>query len=406
MEPQYREALDVIAYFDCFSGVAGDMICAALIDAGADLRELRNSLRQLNLPEFEVEIEAVRRGGLAARRFLVKTTPSSAHRSLRDILELIRRAGLSDAVKRNAARIFERLGQAEAKVHGTGVDHVHFHEVGAVDSIVDIVGSCICLELLKIEEIFFPAVPVGSGTIRDAEGMLPVPAPATAELLKEYKIYSGGEGELTTPTGAAILTSLGRQVPFLPDLTIKSIGYGAGSRDDPGRPNVLRVIVGQTCYADQAEVDQVCLLACQLDDMSGQELGFLAERLWDAGALDVVYVPIYMKKARPAVKLEALAGPADADRLAEVILRHSSSFGLRRTLVTRQKLKREFFRVTLPAGEVNVKIGYLAGKVVRLSPEYEDCRKLALQTETTLKEVYRQACEEAQRILNDRTAQD
>lgn len=393
----------MLAYFDCFSGLAGDMIVAALLDAGADHPTFRNELTKLNLPEFDVEITPVRRAGLAAKLFTVSRPPTDEHRSLSQILTIIHDSTLSDRVKRHATDIFRRLADAEAKVHQCTTDDVHFHEVGAVDSIVDIIGVCVCLEILNIDNVQFPCVPVGSGTVTTDHGVLPVPAPATAELLVGHRVCTDGEGERTTPTGAAIVTTLGQQVSVMPELTIKSLGYGAGTRThEVGPPNVLRVILGEPARGSQAQVDQVAVLSCQLDDMTGEQVGYLAEQLWNAGSLDVVVVPIYMKKNRPAVMLEIVVRPADADRLADVILRESTSFGVRRTWADRYKLARDMMTVEVPGGRVDVKLGRLGGKVVQVSPEYEDCQRLAAETDAPLRNIYRQAEGQAWRQIGDK----
>jgi len=389
----------MLAYFDCFSGLAGDMIVAALLDAGADWDELRKGLSQLKLPGFEVHRGTVKRAGLRACLFSVDAPPTDEHRSLPDILSIIETSQLSDTVKANASKIFHNLATAEAKVHDCETSRVHFHEVGAVDAIIDIVGACICLELLGISDLYFPPVPVGSGTVQTSHGLLPIPAPGTLELLRGYKLYCGGEGELTTPTGAAIVTGLGAQVSDLPELTVRSVGYGAGGRDDKHRPNVLRVIIGEPVSSIKAELDQVCMLSCQIDDMTGEELAFLAERLRSEGALDVFYIPIYMKKDRPAVMLEVTVDVGDADRMTECVLRESTTFGVRRSLVGRYKLGREIVEVDLPAGGVKVKLGYIGEEVVKVNPEYEDCRRLALGSGKDLREIYAEASAEARRMM-------
>jgi len=389
----------MLAYLDCLSGLAGDMLVASLLGAGIDYDQFRNILHGLNLPEFETELTTVKRSAIAANLFTVRTKPTHHHRSLSDILEIIASSQLSDRVKNDATRIFQKLGRAESKVHDCAIDEIHFHEVGAVDSIVDIVSACICLELLNIDELLFPALPVGSGTVEMAHGILPVPAPATAELLIGYQVYQAGEGEHTTPTGAAIVTSLGIQVAGVPELSVKAVGYGAGTRTIGRSPNILRVIVGERAGAGQLQMDQVGVLSCQVDDMTGEQLGLLAEQLRDAGALDVVYIPIYMKKGRPAVMLEVIARPCDVDRLAEQILRSSSSFGVRHRRVDRYKLARETITVQLAAGPVRVKLGSLAGKVVQVSPEYEDCRLAASGSQAKLDDIHRQAVAEACRQI-------
>jgi len=292
-----------------------------------------------------------------------------------------------------------RLGEAEAKVHGCSVAEVHFHEVGAVDAIVDIVGACICLDLLKADAVLYSTVAVGSGQVKVAHGTLPVPAPATAELLMGRQITAGNRtGELATPTGAAIWTALGTQEVRLPELQLQAVGYGAGTRDDPDHPNVLRVLVGRR-ETQKAETDEIAVLHFNVDDITAEHLGWLAERILANGALDVVQIPAFMKKNRAAAVVQVLAPVAKEAELAEFILTQSTSFGLRIAREKRCKLAREFLVVVLPEGKVRVKLGYHAGKLVQIAPEFEDCRKIAERTGVNYRQLYARAAELARQEL-------
>lgn len=426
----------MIAYFDCSNGMAGDMIVASLIDAGADFEMIRQMLGELHLEGYTLELEPVRRGGIGARYFRVnlgqepphehshphqhgaqehshphKHEPEHTqdheshqhthsrpheHRDLNAIIDMIQRANLPERVKTRAIHIFNRLGYAEAHVHGCEISQVHFHEVGAVDAIVDIVGACIALELLKVETLYFSKVAVGSGQVTGSHGVLPIPAPATAKLLEGCVIDSGGRsGELATPTGAAILTTLGEQKVFMPELNLKTIGYGAGTRDDAHHPNVLRVMLAEESPAGQTQVDEVTALIFGVDDITGEHLGYLSEQLMSRGALDVAQIPMYMKKGRSAVRVEVLAGAEKVDELIEYILTQGTTFGLRIDRHQRVKLSRDFVAVILPEGKIRIKLGMLGGKVVQIAPEYEDCRNAAERSGRNFRDIYLRASEQA-----------
>ncbi len=423
-----------IAYFDCFSGAAGDMILAAMISAGLDPEQLRADLARLKLGAFDLEIREVRKQGFAAVAVEVRAPGDQGHRHLRHITDIIDAADLPEAVKDTAKRIFTRLAEAEAKVHGTSLEKVHFHEVGAIDSIVDIVGAAIGLHRLatggwessagadsaRRSDTLTPAlslqgrgsrggdagsnemgagrcrvvcspIPTGSGTITCQHGVLPVPAPATAELLRGVPLAECDEvGELTTPTGAAILTTLAESFGPVPPMRIARIGYGAGTREGRQRPNLLRLLVGESAE-EGAEIDQIVLLETQLDDATGEEIGHARERLFAAGAVDVFTTPIQMKKGRPGVLLTVLSPPEAAAACEEVLFRETTTFGVRRHFCHRSKLRRRVERIGTRFGEIRVKLGLRGDEVVQVSPEYDDCSAAALRHGAALRQVMDEA---------------
>jgi hypothetical protein len=382
-------------YFDCFSGASGDMIIGALLDAGLPLDALRAELDKLKLPGCRVEARRVERGGLAGTKFdVVIDGHEHAHRGLGSILEMIDASALSDRVKRDSARVFRRLAEAEAKVHNTHVEEVHFHEVGAVDAIIDVTGACIGLERLGVGHVAVSALPTGRGFVRCAHGRLPVPAPATAALLVGFPLApSEVESELTTPTGAAILTTLGETFGVRPAMTLEAVGFGAGAKDFEGFPNLLRVFVGQVASSAESDRslggtrDRVRVLETNIDDMPAQVYEVVFEKLFAAGALDVWTTPIQMKKGRPAVMLSAIVPEAARAAAEEAIFRETTTFGIRSYEADRRKLERESARVQTEFGAVGVKIGRLGGRVVTVSPEYEDCRRIASERGVALKDV-------------------
>ena len=365
-----------MVYFDCFSGAGGDMIVAALIDSGADADALHKGLASLGVGGYSLSIDKVNKQGFAATRFHVELDKSKQpHRHLGDITTIIDAAPLAEAVKKKSRQVFQRLATAEAAVHGTTIEKIHFHEVGAVDAIVDVVGAMLALELLGIDEIRCSPIPVGSGTVDCEHGTLPVPAPATVELLKGVPLAASEEvGELTTPTAAAVLTTLARGFGPLPDITLRSSGYGAGSREGRTRPNLLRVLLGDT--ADQGEMDQITVLETNLDDVSPEVVGHCIERLHREGARDAYAVPIQMKKSRPGVLLTVLCGGDQVPAMERILFAETTTFGIRRQTVQRTKLRRRHEVVTTRFGELRIKVGERAG-LVTASPEYEDCRAAA-----------------------------
>ena len=371
-----------ICYFDAFSGISGDMTVGALIDAGASFGELKEQLDSLNTGA-RYQVEKTSRHGIAASKFRVHLPEApQKHRHLDHILEMIDRAPLSSRAKLTASSVFQRLGEAEAQVHGVSLQKVHFHEVGAADSIADIVGASIALDLLHIDEVHVSPVNVGSGTVNTEHGVLPVPAPATANLLQGKPIYARGpEMELTTPTGAALAVALGQSFGSLPAMRISSIGHGAGDRDFPMQANVLRVLIGESSSAPEATL--VSILEANIDDSSPQVLGYALDRLMEAGALDVTLSPVQMKKNRPGSLLRVIAKPEDQERLAQIIFQETSTLGLRIHAAERRVEERRFLEVETPWGKVR---GKVSGKGV-FSPEYEDCRAIAQSTGTPLKQV-------------------
>jgi uncharacterized protein (TIGR00299 family) protein len=368
-------------YLDAFSGISGDMLVGALADAGADTAALSAALSALGTGA-SFQFEKTKRGGIAATKFHVLGGDHHHHRHLSHILEIVGAAALPERVKQNAAAIFRRLGEVEAAVHGVPVEHVHFHEVGAVDSICDIVGACLGFELLGIEEIHSSPLNLGSGTVKTEHGVLPVPAPATAALLQGKPVYARGpEVELTTPTGAAVAATLACRFGAMPPMRISAVGYGAGGRDLPEQPNVLRVLIGEKSGASEATT--VSVLEANIDDSSPEVLGFALERLLGAGALDATLTPLTMKKGRPGVLLRVIARPEDQEALAQLVFAETSTLGLRVYPAERRVQARSIVEVSTPHGKVRVKVsadGHYA-------PEYEDCRRLALESGVPLQQI-------------------
>jgi len=393
------------AYFDCFSGASGDMILGALVDAGLDLDVLRKQLGLLKLKGYTISQEKVSRGHVAGTKVTVDLVEDHDHdehehhheRNLANILALINKSGLSDAVKSDARRIFERLAAAEAKAHGTTVDRVHFHEVGAVDAIVDIVGAAIGLHALGIERILVSPIRTGCGQFQYEGSRMPIPAPATAELLCGFPtIATDVRRELTTPTGAAILTTLGTPTQPSAEFRWTAIGYGAGAADLPEQPNLLRVFIGEALPSEES--DEMWVVETNVDDLSPQICGYLAEKLFEAGAVDVYTCPIHMKKSRPAVLVSAIVPDAVLPRVESLIFSETTTFGVRLYRVKRKKLNREFVEVGTPYGKVRVKVGKWGGEVKTVAPEYEDCKKLAEQRGVPLKDVQAAAAEAMSRV--------
>jgi uncharacterized protein (TIGR00299 family) protein len=395
------------AYFDCFSGASGDMLLGALLDAGLPIEQLKAALGALPLDGYDLTASRVQRAGIAATKLdVVVARGEQPHRRLADIRALIDGSTLPAEDKAAATRVFVALGEAEAKVHGVGVEEIAFHEVGAVDSIVDIIGVVIGLRLLGVREIFCSPLPVGSGFVRAAHGMLPVPGPATLELLARAGApvaaqRPGDDFELLTPTAAALLTTLAtfRQ----PALRIERTGYGAGGRDPAGRPNALRLWLGETADADGLELRDLIVAETNIDDMNPEVYGWLLERLFAAGALDAWLTPVTMKKGRPGVTVQALGPPAAETAMVQTLLRESSTLGVRVRSVRRYAAPRESLRFSSSLGEVRVKIKRLAGEPPRAAPEYEDCVGLAAVHGLPLIEVYRRVAFEAEELLRRET---
>jgi uncharacterized protein (TIGR00299 family) protein len=389
-----------IAYFDCFSGISGDMVLGALVDAGADLRTIEAELRKLGLEGWSISAEKVKRGAIFATHVKVESSEGHHHRGLSIILGRIDKAGLAPRAADRARRIFTRLAEAEAKVHNMPVEEVHFHEVGAVDSIVDIVGAAIGFELLGIDEFACSALDVGAGQVKTAHGLLPVPAPATAELLRGAPLYTSGIArELVTPTGAAIATTLSTRYAQIPEMTLRAVGYGAGSADLTEKANVLRILIGENATNEAGEHwdAPVSVIETNLDDMSPQIYGYFVERALAAGALDVFSTAVQMKKNRPGVLLTILCDTAHTARLIDLVFRETTTIGVRTYDVRRKVLDRELVPVETPFGEVRMKVSRMNGSVLNATPEYEDCQRLATEKGIPLKQVIAAAAFEFQK---------
>lgn len=417
-----------LIYVDAFSGASGDMLLGAILDAGLPEARLKECLARLPLEGYRIEVRREKRLAISATRAEVilaeaghehpqehehghahehghghahphakepeKAKPH-AHgpaRRLPDIEKIIAGAGLPGRAAEWATAVFRRLAEAEAKVHGSTPAEVHFHEVGAVDSIVDIVGVCAGLAMLGAERLICGPLPMGSGYVNSAHGRFPVPVPAVVELMQGRPTRACDEaGELTTPTGAAILTTLAESFGPMPAMTIDAVGYGAGARQGERTPNVVRVVLGRACGEAGAEADAVWLVEANLDDATGETLGATAKSLFAAGALDVWLVPVTMKKGRPGVVLACLAEDAALGTVEETIFRETTTFGVRRSRVERTKLAREFVEVQTPYGRVSVKVGRRAGRIVTALPEYDDCVRLAEEKGAAFRDVYEAA---------------
>ena len=375
-----------IAYLDCFAGVSGDLLLGAIIDAGVSLDQLRTELSKLSLPGWSIDAERVTKQGIAGTQVRVTTEESAAHRNLADIVALLVRSQLDQAVRDRAADVFRRLAEAEAKAHGAPVEEVHFHEVGAVDAIVDVVGTVVGLRLLGIEHLTCSPIPTGTGFVDCAHGRLPVPAPGTAELLRGLPTYGGGiEAELTTPTGAALVSTLCDEFSALPLMTMRSVGYGAGTYDLP-IPNLLRLFIGEP--AAPLITEQLSIIETNIDDLNPELYEPLLERLLAAGALDVFLTPIVMKKNRPGTLVTVLCERPRVNDLTAIILAETTTFGLRISEVERRCLEREWIEVDTQFGRARAKLGQLAGRVITIAPEYEGCRKLANEHRVPVRQVY------------------
>ena len=417
-----------ILYFDCFSGISGDMVLGALLDAGLPLDDLKRALGSLAVSGYDITTSRVLRAGVSATKFNVIEHDDTSHlhqphrhegsehahgsdqhpheadqhaqaadqhrhdhqhRHLKGIFNLIDQSALSVAARDRAKSMFQRLAEVEAAIHQMPVEKVHLHEVGALDSIIDIVGAVFALEWVGAERIVCSPLNVGGGMVRSAHGVFPVPAPATVKLLGDAPIYSGAiQKELVTPTGALIATSYAAAFGPIPAMSIEHIGYGAGERDNADTPNVLRVLIGRA--ADRAGKDvaeRVVVIECEIDDMNPQLYGVAMERLYAAGALEVFYVPVQMKKNRPGTLLTVVAPPERRSTLADVIFRETTTIGLRHYEVERECLRREIVNVATPIGTVRFKLAWRDGRIINAVPEFEDCAKLAAANNLSVKDV-------------------
>jgi len=389
-----------IGYFDCFSGASGDMILGALIDAGLSLRLLKDELNKIHLPTVHVRKRKVLRGGLSATRMIVEGRGEKrGHRSLKELLRIISQSRLDAEIKRKSLEVFERIASVEAGIHQRPMDEVHFHEIGGLDSIVDIVGAIWGIRQLGIEKVVVSKINVGSGFTQCEHGLLPVPAPATLALMKGKPIYSTGiEKELLTPTGAAILTTLGSEFGTMPAFEVEKIGYGAG-RDELPHPNLLRLILGTKDSLSGQE--RVIVIETNIDDMNPQFYDYVLEKLLGMGVHEVFLTPILMKKNRPATLVTVLCHPEKLSPVSKFLFRETTTLGLRWREEERVCAEREMINLQTRHGKIGFKLARWNGKTINLAPEYEDCRKLALSKGVSLKEVFEEAKKEGSDFLAD-----
>jgi uncharacterized protein (TIGR00299 family) protein len=427
--PVLTPSMARILYFDCFNGASGDMVLGALLDAGLPIEELRRALGSLAIDGASISATRVLRAGVSATKFVVEdigdqshkpahahehshdlghhhrhdhaedhpheqthTQASAAvahdpgHRSLAEINSLIERSALSSAAQTRAKALFHRLGEAEAAIHQIPVEKIHLHEVGALDSIIDIVGAVFALEWFRADRIISSPLNVGGGMVHSAHGHFPVPAPATVKLLEGVPVYSSGiQSELVTPTGALLVAGHASSFGPTPAMTIERVGYGAGDRDLPNTPNVLRVLVGES--HEQAGTERIVVLECEIDDMSPQIFGLVMDRLYAAGALEVYFYSVQMKKNRPGTLLTILARPEQRQDMTAIVFRETTTIGMRYHEVTRERLEREIVAVQTPVGSIRFKIARLAGRIVNATPEFEDCLRAASERGMPLKDV-------------------
>jgi uncharacterized protein (TIGR00299 family) protein len=379
-----------IAYFDCFSGASGDMILGALIDAGLSPRGLREELKKLHLPAITVKVKKVLKGGISATRVTVEGKGEKRpHRDLKEMLKIVNRSNLDQDVKTKSREIFERIATTEAEIHRSAKEKIHFHELGGLDSVVDICGAVWGLRQMGIDQIHVSKVNVGTGFVRCEHGLLPVPAPASLSLMKGKPIYSSGvDKELLTPTGAAILTTLGSSFGNLPPMKVERIGYGAG-RDDLPHPNVLRLMIGTSETA--AREERVMVVETNIDDMNPQFYDYIMEQMLKMGVKEVFLTPVFMKKNRPATLLTAICSLGQMPVVTEFLFRETTTIGLRWREERRALADRETLSFDTKYGKIRFKLAWWGGKVINVSPEYEDCKRLALERKIPLKEVFLEA---------------
>jgi pyridinium-3,5-bisthiocarboxylic acid mononucleotide nickel chelatase len=420
-----------VLYFDCFSGIAGDMVLGAMLDAGLPLGELKNALGSLALPGVHIHADRVLRTGVSATKFTVHThdhgDPShdhshgghaghdhdhathaaqdhehQPHHSLPEIFALIDRAALSPAGRERARAMFQRLAEAEASIHQMPVERVHLHEVGAIDSIIDIVGAVFAMEWAGVDRIVCSPLNVGGGMVSSAHGRFPVPAPATVSLLGDAPIYAGSvQKELVTPTGALIATTYAAAFGPVPAMSVERVGYGAGERDDPATPNVLRVLIGRE--ADALRAERVAVVECEIDDMNPQLFGVAMDRLYAAGALEVFFAAVQMKKNRPGTLLTVVCRPDARAAMADIVFRETTTIGVRYYEVERECLVREHVTIETPIGPIRFKVASRDGRVLNAAPEFEDCAKLAAARSLAVKDVQAIAIQSYGRVNDRRT---
>ena len=392
-----------IAYFDCFSGISGDMTVGALLDAGLEIETLEKELNKLGLSGYQLEVNKVVKKGISATQFKVKIKEEGVERRFKDILDIFEKSKLNEEIKKETKKIFFNIAQAESKIHRKDIDRIHFHEIGGLDSIIDITSAVIGIKTLGIEEIYSSALPVGKGFVKCAHGLIPVPAPATLELLKNIPIYSGGiESEMITPTGAAIISTLAKNFGERPLMKIERIGYGAGEKEF-AIPNLLRVSIGEKVLNDGILKDgyvndEAVLIETNIDDMNPEFYDYIMEQLFSQGALDVFLTPIQMKKNRPAHMLSVVVYEQDLREMLEVLFSESTTLGVRIREIKRLRLAQQNFIAETKYGKIKVKVGIFEGEIKNIAPEYEDCMKMAKQHQVPLKEVY----EEARKAAHDK----
>lgn len=380
-----------VLHFDCFSGAAGDMIVGALVDLGVDARDVLEAVHRLGIPGLEVALRPVQRGGLGGTGFQVGAPERQTHRGLPEILALVKKSGLAPGARRIARRVFERLCEVEGRLHGVPAEKVHLHEVGAVDSVADVVAAAFCIDRLAPDRISCSALPTGSGTVSCEHGTLPVPAPATLELLRGCPVYPGPvEREMVTPTGAAILTTVASAFGAMPAMTIRRTGFGTGSRENPGHPNLLRVIEGEADPSERRE-SSIVVIETNVDDMNPQDVGPLPDRLREAGAVDVFVTPVLMKKSRPGLQITVLAPEASHRAVCERLFRETTTIGLRYHRASRWELDREIDPVETRFGAISLKVSRLDGKVVNVTAEHDDCLRAAREHGVAVAEVRQEA---------------
>ncbi|MGB9856810.1 MAG: nickel pincer cofactor biosynthesis protein LarC [Dictyoglomaceae bacterium] len=377
----------MIIYFDCFSGISGDMILGALLDLGLDPEIWKNELKKLPLEGYEIKISKKTKGFLQGTDVEIITYDEKKHRHLSDLFEIVERSSVSNKVKKLSKKAFIKLAEAESKIHNEPIEEVHFHEIGAIDTIIDIVGSFLALELLNIEEVYSSPLPLGEGFVETSHGIIPIPAPATVEILKGVPVYSNGvKGELVTPTGAVIISTIAKEFGPLPFMKIDKIGYGAGKKDF-SIPNLLRVFLGEKVVNVKEEKNLV--IEANIDDMSPQVYGYLMEKLFEKGALDVTLTPIFMKKGRPGILLTVLIEPWKEEEITEILFKETTTIGFRKYFVEKKMMEREIKEVDTLWGKVRVKISKY-GSFEKMSPEYDDCKKIAERENIPLIEIIKE----------------
>ncbi len=376
------------AYLDCFSGISGDMFVGALLDAGLPFDRLKDILGSLPLDGYSLEVKREKRNNITGSRFIVRLDEKvHAHRGLRDIKGIIGKGDLSDRVKEGCFRIFESIALEEGRIHNLPLEEVHFHEIGAVDSIIDIVAVVFGVEFLNIASISASSLPLGSGFKETGHGRIPLPAPATIALLKGVPVYDSGlSHELVTPTGAALIKEFASSFGAMPPMIVEGVGYGAGSRDLPDRPNLLRIIIGKE--KAEGHIDTVVILDANLDNANPEWLGFMMDRLFEAGALDVYFSPVQMKKNRPGIHVQVIGPPYKKDPLMDILFRESTTLGVRFSYSSRKTLERSHIEIDSPWGKLAVKKVIWPDGSSSLQPEYESCRKIAEEKGLPLKEIY------------------